>query len=99
MKKKILFIFFAVVFLMSVVSMGFAEEKHFAGIRIVFFPGGPPGCPFASVVYRGAKAAEEDLGCKVDYVWSDWLPDKMVAQFAFVDTAGFFKDFQGAVDS
>jgi simple sugar transport system substrate-binding protein len=39
------------------------------------------GCPFASVVYRGAKAAEEDLGCKVDYVWSDWNPDKMIAQF------------------
>ena len=81
MKKKILFILFTLVFLMSVVSVGFAEDKHFAGIRIVFFPGGPPGCPFASVVYRGAKAAEEDLGCKVDYVWSDWLPDKMVAQF------------------
>ncbi|MEW5785135.1 MAG: substrate-binding domain-containing protein [Bacillota bacterium] len=47
----------------------------------VFFPGGNEGCPFASVVYRGAKAAEEDLGCKVDYVWSDWQPDKMVAQF------------------
>jgi simple sugar transport system substrate-binding protein len=58
-----------------------AAGKHFEGIRIVFFPGGSEGGPFASVVYRGAKAAEEDLGCKVDYVWSDWLPDKMVAQF------------------
>lgn len=56
-------------------------EKHFEGIRIRFFPGGPPGCPFASVVYKGAKAAEEDLGCKVDYVWSDWNPEKMIAQF------------------
>lgn len=58
-----------------------AAGKHFEGIRIVFFPGGNEGCPFASVVYRGAKAAEEDLGCTVEYVWSDWLPDKMVAQF------------------
>jgi simple sugar transport system substrate-binding protein len=58
-----------------------AAGKHFEGIRIVFFPGGSEGGPFASVVYRGAKAAEEDLGCKVDYVWSGWLPDKMVAQF------------------
>jgi simple sugar transport system substrate-binding protein len=32
-------------------------------------------------VYRGAKAAEEDLGCKVDYVWSDWNVDKMITQF------------------
>jgi len=58
-----------------------AAGKHFEGIHIVFFPGGNEGCPFASVVYRGAKAAEEDLGCTVEYVWSDWLPDKMVAQF------------------
>lgn len=55
--------------------------KHFEGINIVFFPGGSEGGPFASVVYRGAKAAEEDLGCRVDYVWSGWLPDRMVAQF------------------
>ncbi len=58
-----------------------AAGKHFEGIRIVFFPGGSEGGPFASVVYRGAKAAEEDLGCTVDYVWSGWLPDRMVAQF------------------
>lgn len=48
-----------------------APEKHFEDVSITFFPGGNEGCPFASVVYRGAKAAEEDLGCKVDYVWSD----------------------------
>jgi simple sugar transport system substrate-binding protein len=58
-----------------------AADKHFKGINLVFFPGGSEGGPFASVVYRGAKAAEEDLGCTVDYVWSGWLPDKMVAQF------------------
>ena len=58
-----------------------AAGNHFEGISIVFFPGGSEGGSFASVVYRGAKAAEEDLGCKVDYVWSGWLPDKMVAQF------------------
>ena len=62
-------------------SVSGAETKHFSDVSIVFFPGGNEGCPFASVVYRGAKAAEMDLGCKVDYVWSDWLPDKMVAQF------------------
>lgn len=62
-----------------------AEEapagKHFEGITIWFFPGGPEGCPFASVVYRGAKAAEEDLGPDVTYVWSDWNPEKMISQF------------------
>lgn len=56
-------------------------KKHFEGIDIVFFPGGSEGGPFASVVYRGARAAEYDLGCNVEYVWSGWLPDRMVAQF------------------
>ncbi|MEJ2557385.1 MAG: substrate-binding domain-containing protein [Anaerolineae bacterium] len=51
------------------------------GVRIVFFPGGPPGGPFATVVYNGAKAAESDLGANVEYVWSDWDPEKMVRQF------------------
>jgi simple sugar transport system substrate-binding protein len=58
-----------------------AGKKHFEDVHIIFFPGGNEGCPFASVVYRGARAAQYDLGCQVDYVWSDWLPDKMVAQF------------------
>ncbi len=56
-------------------------DKHFSGINIVFFPGGNEGCPFASVVYRGARAAQMDLGVSVEYVWSDWLPDRMIAQF------------------
>jgi simple sugar transport system substrate-binding protein len=82
MKRKIFILLITVVFLLSIASISLArDDKHFEGIRIVFFPGGPPGGPFASVVYRGARAAEQDLGCKVDYIWSDWIPDKMIAQF------------------
>jgi simple sugar transport system substrate-binding protein len=36
---------------------------------------------FANNVYNGAKQAEADLGPKVDYVFSDWDPQKMVQQF------------------
>jgi len=79
--KKRLFVAALVVLLMVCLAGTAFAQKHFEGIRITFFPGGPPGCPFASVVYRGALAAEEDLGCKVDYVWSDWNPDKMITQF------------------
>lgn len=39
------------------------------------------GDSFATIVYNGAKAAEKDLGCQVDYLFSQWQPDKMVAQF------------------
>jgi simple sugar transport system substrate-binding protein len=52
-----------------------------ADTDIVFFPGGPEGGPFATVVYNGAVAAEEVLGANVDYVWSDWDPEKMLTQF------------------
>jgi len=55
--------------------------KWCSNVRIVFFPGGPQGGVFAVNVYNGAKQAEADLGPKVDYVWSDWDPQKMIQQF------------------
>ncbi len=58
-----------------------AQTQWAKGIRIVFFPGGPQGGVFAVNVYNGAKQAEHDLGVKVDYVWSDWDPQKMIQQF------------------
>ena len=50
--------------------------------KIVFFPGGSPGGPFATVVYNGAVAAAADTGADVEYVWSDWNPEKMITQFS-----------------
>lgn len=57
-------------------------DKWCSGTDIVFFPGGSPGGPFATVVYNGAVQAAADLGANVKYVWSDWNPEKMVTQFA-----------------
>jgi len=56
-------------------------EKWCKGVRIVFFPGGPAGGVFANNVYNGAKQAQLDLGPTVDYVFSDWDPQKMIQQF------------------
>ncbi len=81
MVKKVLIVILALSFILGAAILGYGEQKHFAGIRITFFCGGDPGGPFASVVYRGARAAEKDLGPKVDYVWSGWNPDRMIAQF------------------
>src|SRR5271157_6339665 len=81
MKSKVLTIAVAVLALV-VVAMAPAQTKGWASnVRIVFFPGGPQGGVFAVNVYNGAKQAEADLGVKVDYVWSDWDPQKMVQQF------------------
>ncbi len=52
-----------------------------SGTKIVFFPGGPSGGPFATVVYNGAVQAAKDTGADVQYVWSDWDPSKMITQF------------------
>ncbi len=56
--------------------------KWCSNTDIVFFPGGSPGGPFATVVYNGALQAAEDLGANVEYVWSDWNPESMITQFA-----------------
>ena len=57
-----------------------AGNKPFKDVKVVFFCGGGEGDVFASVVYNGAKQAEADLGCSVEYVWSDWDPNQMVNQ-------------------
>jgi len=52
-----------------------------SGVKIVFFPGGTAGGGFETVVYNGAVAAAADTGADVQYVWSDWDPNKMTTQF------------------
>ena len=59
-----------------------AEAGWCSGTNIVFFPGGTPGGPFETVVYNGAVQAAADTGANVEYVWSDWNPEKMITQFS-----------------
>jgi simple sugar transport system substrate-binding protein len=59
-----------------------AEGGWCSDTKIVFFPGGSPGGPFATVVYNGALAAAVDTGADVEYVWSDWNPENMITQFS-----------------
>jgi simple sugar transport system substrate-binding protein len=58
-----------------------AAGKWCSDYHFVFFPGGPAGGVFAVNVYNGAVQAAADLGPKVDYVFSDWDPQKMISQF------------------
>jgi len=55
-------------------------ESPFKDITIRFFCGGDEGDMFANVVYNGAKVAEKLMGCKVEYVFSGWSPEKMTRQ-------------------
>lgn len=56
------------------------DKSVFKDIKIRFFVGGDPGDTFASVVYRGAKDAQDMIGVQVDYVFSGWNVEKMVSQ-------------------
>ena len=58
-----------------------AAGRFCEGMNIRFFPGGTAGGGFETVVYNGAKAAEEAFGPNVDYQWSDWDPATMISQF------------------
>ena len=80
-RKPLILVAVALVCALTFAAPAFAQTKWASKVRIVFFPGGPQGGVFAVNVYNGAKQAEYDLGCKVDYVWSDWDPQKMIQQF------------------
>jgi simple sugar transport system substrate-binding protein len=58
-----------------------SSESIFEGIEIWLDTGGPPGCSYGTVIYNGAKAAEEAFGCDIEYLYSDWSPEKMLENF------------------
>ncbi|MFP4364155.1 MAG: hypothetical protein ACLFR1_09825 [Spirochaetia bacterium] len=58
-----------------------SKSSEFSDIRITFMLGGYEAHPFVQRIYRGARAAEQRMGCTVDYYWSDWNPDQMVMEF------------------
>lgn len=79
---KLLLSFLSLACLGTVLGTSPAAAQDFSckGLNFVFFPGGPEGGPFASIVFNGAKLAAKMTGCRVEYVWSDWNPEKMVTQ-------------------
>lgn len=81
--SRVLFLLLIVALITSVMIVGpvSAQEGQWcAGKHIRFFAGGAEGDAFASIVLRGAQAAEADLGATVDYVFSGWDVETMVQQ-------------------
>jgi simple sugar transport system substrate-binding protein len=74
-----LFLFFLIVF--SLFGCKSQEKKEFAGIKIIFFCGGLKNDSVASIIYNGARQAEKDYGCNVEYVFSNWDPNKIIDDF------------------
>lgn len=84
-RKFLVFGTMVVLFATLLVTSAFAQDgldqaQWCDGVNIRFFAGGAEGDAFASIVYRGALAAERDLGANVDYVFSGWDAEVMVQQ-------------------
>ena len=83
MLKKINLLLLLVLTCVALLVLPVVAQASEDPVVIYFFPGGAPGGTFATVVYNGAKVAEEMLGDRVEmrYLWSDWSSQKMVDQF------------------
>lgn len=71
----------AVLLIGSTVFASAALEQSGKGIKIWFDTGGPVGGPYNTIVQNGAKQAAADLGCRIEFVYSDWNPEKMIDNF------------------
>jgi simple sugar transport system substrate-binding protein len=82
MLKKINLLLLVVLVCVLFLNLPAIAQENEDPVVIYFFPGGSPGGTFATVVYNGARAAEEILGDRVEvrYLWSEWSPEKMVDQ-------------------
>src|SRR3954451_14624682 len=56
------------------------DAKWCKDVHIRFFVGGAEGDAFGTIVYNGAKQAQNDTGAQVEFVFSGWNTEKMVQQ-------------------
>ena len=57
------------------------KQSRFSNTKIIFFCGGNQNDPYARIIYHGAKAAEEEFGANIKYIWSAWDEKQMADQF------------------
>ncbi len=51
------------------------------GMKIWFDTGGPVGGTYNTILQNGATQAATDLGCDIEFMYSDWSPQKMIENF------------------
>ncbi len=78
--KKIVWII-ASLFLIASVAWAETAPKTGDGLKIWFDTGGPVGGSYNTIVYNGAKAAANDIGADITFLYSDWQSEKMIANF------------------
>jgi simple sugar transport system substrate-binding protein len=81
MKKGFVVCLVVVAMLSLFVSGVFAQDKPGKDLIIYAQMGGNSGDPSTLPRENGAKTAEAFWGCKVNYQYSSWQPDVIIAQF------------------
>jgi len=61
-------------------AAGALRDKWCKDVKLRVFVGGAEGDSFGSIVYNGAKQAQNDTGAQVEFVFSGWNNEKMVQQ-------------------
>jgi len=82
--KKTLALVISLCLLLAVTLTGASGETSGPlgkGMKIWFDTGGPVGGPYNTIVQNGASQAASDLGVDLRLLYSDWNPEKMIANF------------------
>lgn len=84
MLKKINLLVLLVLTCVALLVLPVVAQASESPVVIYFFPGGAAGGTFATVVYNGAKVAEEVLGDRVEvrYLWSVGVRRKWLINFS-----------------
>ncbi|SHO43074.1 sugar ABC transporter substrate-binding protein [Desulfopila aestuarii] len=87
-KTGLLMALLAVCMLSSTVLAKDTLQQSGKGIKIWFDTGGPVGETYNTIVQHGAEQAAADLGCDIEFMYSDWSPQKMLENFQKALAAG-----------
>ena len=81
--KKTIALFVHCILLLAIAGAASAQATPGLGkgMTIWFDTGGPVGGPYNTIVQNGAVQAAADLGVDLRLLYSDWNPEKMIANF------------------
>ncbi|WP_419175596.1 substrate-binding domain-containing protein [Desulfosediminicola sp.] len=80
-KANVFLSFLALLIFSTNAFAGTALEQSGKGLKIWFDTGGPVGGTYNTIVQNGAQQAATDLGCDIEFMYSDWSPQKMIENF------------------
>jgi simple sugar transport system substrate-binding protein len=83
LKRKLLIGVAALATTLAIAGAANAEalrDKWCKDVKLRFFSGGAEGDAFGTIVYNGARQAQNDTGAQVEFIFSGWNSEKMVQQ-------------------